>query len=431
MEIVVIGGGPAGRSAAMEAAALGENVKLIEKDRVGGKCLHQGCMVVCGLNDIVKFYLDSQNYHSLGITGEVPSIDFSKVTQGVRETTTKIKKVLEYETKSTGAEIIKGEATIQEKVVKIGEEKIPYDKLIIGTGSRANIPPIEGVENAMTYAEIPYMEKIPEKLLIIGSGVIATEFANIFSSLGSKVKVFCRNQFLTKLDPDIRSYVLKNLLKNAEIMEKSSMEEITTTGLRTTEGTWEGEVLLATGLTPNSEIADGMVEIGDRNQIIVNPEMKTSNPNIYAAGDVIGGVSNTPLSRMEGVIAARNACGFSSTMDYSWIPYSISLYYDVSFLGQPQNLESETVGTIPGSAGPGSFWRTLDGKTGLTKVAVDVEKGKINGIASISPSSRTNISYMAKMIRDGYKTHDFDDFIEVHPSTDAVYKMLRFFSKYG
>ncbi len=212
-------------------------------------------------------------------------------------------------------------------------------------------------------------------------------------------------------------------------MEKSSIEEITTKGLRTAEGTWEGEVLLATGLTPNSEVAKGMVEIGEKNEIIVDPQMKTSNPNIYAAGDVIGGVSNTPISRMEGVIAARNACGISSTVDYSLIPYSISLYYDVSFFS-PQNLESGTVGTIPGSAGPGSFWRTLEEMTGLTKVAVDVENGKINGITSISPSSRTNMPYMAKMIRDGYKTHDFDDFIEVHPSTDAVYKMMRFFSKY-
>ncbi|MDP3065505.1 MAG: NAD(P)/FAD-dependent oxidoreductase [Methanobacteriaceae archaeon] len=429
MEIVVIGGGPAGRSAAMEASALGEEVKLIEKDKVGGKCLHQGCMVVCGLNDIAKFYLDSQNYHSLGITDEVSPIDFSKVTKGVRETATKIKKVLEYETKSTGVEIIKREAHLLKKSVKVGEEEILYDKLIIGTGSRASIPPIKGAENAMTYAEIPYLKKIPEKLLIIGSGVIATEFANIFSSLGSKVKVFCRNYFLPKLDPDIRNYVQKNLLKNVDIMEKTSIEEITTKGLRTTEGTWEGEVLLATGLTPNSEVAKGMVEIGEKNEIIVDPQMKTSNPNIYAAGDVIGGVSNTPISRVEGVTAARNACGISSTVDYSLIPYSISLYYDVSFFS-PQNLESGTVGTIPGSAGPGSFWRTLEGMTGLTKVAVDVENGKINGITSISPSSRTNMSYMAKMIRDGYKTHDFDDFIEVHPSTDAVYKMLRFFSKY-
>jgi dihydrolipoamide dehydrogenase len=207
------------------------------------------------------------------------------------------------------------------------------------------------------------------------------------------------------------------------------VDEISNEGLKTSQETVEGQVLLATGLTPNSEMVKNMVKIGDHKEILVDSHMETSKPHIYAAGDVIGGVTNTPISRMEGVIAARNACGISSTMDYSWTPQSISLYYDVSFLS-PQDLQAGTVATIPGSAGPGSFWRALDGKTGLTKVSVDLDEGFITGVSSISPSSRTNMAYLAKMIRDGYKAPDFDDFLEVHPSTDAVYKLLRFFGEY-
>jgi dihydrolipoamide dehydrogenase len=430
MQVVVIGGGPAGRTAAMEASKLEAEVTLIEMDKIGGKCLHQGCMVVCGLNDVAKFYLDSQNYHRLGITSGIPEINFSEVTKRLRETTGKIKKVLEYETRSTGAEIITGEAQIEKDSVSVNDDELPYDKLIIATGSRAMIPPIKGVENALTYANIPFLEDLPEKLLIVGSGVIAAEFASIFSSFGSEVRIFCRNKFLKMLDPEIKDYVIKNLLPKVQISEDTRVNEITGDGIKKSSEIIEGQVLLATGLTPNSEIARNMVKIGDHQEILVNSQMQTSNPYIYAAGDVIGGVTSTPISRMEGVTAARNACGISSTMDYSWTPQSLSLYYDVSFLS-PQDHQTGTVATIPGSAGPGSFWRVLEGKTGMTKVSVNLEEGHITGLSSISPSSRTYMAYLAKMVRDGYSAPDFDDFLEIHPSTDAVYKLLRFFGEYG
>ena len=430
MKIVVIGGGPAGRSAAMEASKLEAEVTLIEKDKIGGKCLHQGCMVVCGLNEVAKFYLDSQNYQKLDICNNITEINFPAVIRRLNETTENIKKVLEYETQSTGVDVITGEAQIQKGSVLVSDDQVPYDKLIIATGSRAMIPPIKGVEHALTYADIPHLEDLPEKLLIVGSGVIAAEFANIFSSFGTEVRIFCRNKFLKMLDPEIKDYVINNLMQKVQITEYTQVDEITDYGIETSRDTVEGQVLLATGLIPNSEITQGMVKIGDHKEILVNSHMQTSKNHIYAAGDVIGGVTNTPISRMEGVIAARNACGISSTMDYSWIPQSISLYYDVSFLS-PQDHQIGTEATIPGSAGPGSFWRVLEGKTGMTKVSVDLDEGSITGISSVSPSSRNNIAYLAKMIRDGYKTPDFDDFLEVHPSNDAVYKLLRFFGEYS
>lgn len=191
----------------------------------------------------------------------------------------------------------------------------------------------------------------------------------------------------------------------------------------------DGDVLLAVGMVPNSEGVEGLVETGERGEIIVNSRMETSAENIYAAGDVVGGIGTTPIARMEGVVAARNACGISSQVDYRYIPTSISLYYDVSFINT--NNQGGVEGHIPGSAGPGAFWNVLERQTGVTKAVVDVENGNINNISSIAPSARTIMAYMSKMMRDGYKTHDFEDFVESHPSTDAVYKLLRFFSKYG
>ena len=155
--------------------------------------------------------------------------------------------------------------------------------------------------------------------------------------------------------------------------------------------------------------------------------METSNKDIYAAGDVVGGIGTTPVARMEAVVATRNACGIPAEVDYGFIPSSISLYYDVSYI---KTGEEGIKGQIPGSAGPGAFWNVIDRETGFTKAVVG-EDGEIKGVSSISPSARTVIAYMSKFMRDGYKTYDFDNFVEAHPSTDAVYKLMRFFSKFG
>ncbi|MGB9937263.1 MAG: FAD-dependent oxidoreductase [Methanobacterium sp.] len=428
MDIVIIGGGPAGRTASIEAASLGENVTLIERGALGGTCLNEGCMVVCGFNDFTRFLLDTKNFRDLGITDKNIDFDFSNLVKGVKDTVTKISHVLEHETKEAGAEIVKGTARIEKENVIVNNDEFGYDKLIIATGARPFIPEINGAENALTYKDILKLNELPEKINIIGSGVIAAEFAGIFSTLGTDVNILCRNQFLGALDVDIKDYVTKNLLPEVLIHENVQTKEIHEDYLSTDYGKIDGKTLFATGTIPNSEIAFDIVDLNEKGHIIVDKKMQTSNSNIYAAGDVARKIGNTPISRAEGVVAARNACGIYQEMDYSFIPYAINLYYDVAFLNS-ENQQKGMEGYIPGSSGPGSFWRTLEGVTGLTKLNVNQDRG-INKIFSISPSSRTSMAYMSKLLREGQKIDDFDDFIEVHPSTDAIYKLMRFFARF-
>lgn len=429
MSIVVIGGGPAGRTAAMQAAGLGEEVTLIEKEHIGGKCLNEGCMVICGLNDLAKFWIDAQKFTERGIISPCKDLNYSQAAQEIKNTISKIRHILEKETEYTGVKIVSGEASIKDDQVVVNDEKYPYQKLILATGSKPYIPPIEGVKHASTYKDILNWKEIPEKLLIIGSGVIATELASIYACLGSEVHLFARRSFLSNFETEIREYILEKLLKGVIVHENSSVEEIQNKGLYSQGEYYEGSVLLATGLTPNSKLADEIVEIGDKGQVIVDQRMQTSDPNIYAAGDLIGGIGTTPVARMEGVVAARNACGLSAHMKYEYIPSAISLYYDVSYFTNYQ--EGGVTGSIPGSGGPGSFWNVLEGNTGITQLKVKPESGEICNVTSISPSSRTSIAYLSLMIRDSYKTHDFDEFLETHPSTDAIYKLLRYFASFG
>ena len=434
MKIIVIGGGPAGKTGAIEAAQIGEDVILIEKNQLGGKCLNEGCMVVSGLNDVAKFYKDSLKFKEFGITNHSVEVDFEKLAEGVKETIKKIRAVHEVEIEEAGVEVLKGDAEVKGDKVIFENENISYDKLIIATGAGANIPPITGSEHGKSYPDILNFKKTPEKLIIIGSGLIAAEFASIFSMFGSEVHVLCRSQFLKMLETDIKSYVVKKLLNNVDIQENIQVEQIDKYGVNTNEGRLDGKVLFATGMKPNSDVVKDVVDLGRKGDILVNQQMQTSHQHIYAAGDVVDTIGTTPVARMEGVVAARNACGIFAEADYRIIPGSISLYYDVAYINQ--NIDktqdnSSINGSIPGFAGPGSFWNVLDRNTGFTKIKVDSESGAIRDISSISPSARTSIAYLVQMMRDDYKSHDFDGFIETHPSTDPVYKLLRLFAKFG
>ncbi len=428
MKLVIVGGGSAGRTASIEAAGLGAEVTLIETDKIGGKCLNSGCMVICGLNDVARFIRNGKKFNEMGITDSNPKIDFKKVAEGIKKTTGKIRGVITHETEKAGVSIVNGLATIHEGHVTVDDVDYDYDKLIIATGSHAFMPDLKGKEYAKTYKDMLNYGEVPEKLIIVGSGIIATEIAGIFSAFGSEVHILCRGTFLKDVEDDLKNFITNVMLKDVIIVENIDVEEIHSDGVSTKDGRMYGDVLFAVGMIPNSQEVIELVETGKRGNIITNKRMETSHKDIYAAGDVVGGIGTTPVARMEGVVAARNACGIAAEVDYRFIPTSISLHQDVSFINSRENGGVE--GHIPGSAGPGAFWNVLDRETGITKTRVDLETGEIKSISSISPSARTVIAYMSKFMRDGYKTHDFENFVETHPSTDAIYKLIRYFSGY-
>ena len=188
--IVIIGAGPAGRFASMAAAEVGNEVTLIENKHIGGKCLNQACMVVCALNDVSKHVLDAENFNNQGIIDSTPTVNYKRVTTLIKETQKKIRKILTKETINTGVEYVQGraEVDIENKMVIVNEDdEYPFDKLLVCTGSSPYIPDIPGVHNAYTYKDTLKINEVPEKLVIIGGGSTAAEYANIFSSLGTGI----------------------------------------------------------------------------------------------------------------------------------------------------------------------------------------------------------------------------------------------------
>ena len=429
MKNIVIGSGPAGRLGSLELGKLGEEVLLIEKNHIAGTCLNEGCMVVCALTDITKFIDTNNRFNNHGFIKSQLDVSYEKIVEKIVETQEMLRKLNQMENESVGNNVIYGEARIEGETIKVNNESFEYDNLLIATGARPFIPDIKGKEYGLTNKDILKLDEVPEKLNIIGGGIIACEIANIYSTLGSEVNVLARSKFLKEINETTKEYVLKNIIPDVNVYENTNIKEAFKDKVLTeNDEELEGIPFFATGRTPNSEIAEGFVELNPDKTIKVNEMMETNVNNVYAAGDVTGGYQLTPVARMEGITAARDMANYANKVSYNCIPQTLSLNMEVSFVENEKNQCSEedkaTIG-IPGIAGPGSFWKILNGETGYTEVEFDKKNNKINKINSISPSSVSDVAYLSYLMRENYDLDDYGDFLEIHPSTDSNYKIIK------
>ena len=317
MKNIVIGSGPAGRLGSYELGKLGEDVTLIEKNHIAGTCLNEGCMVICALSDISKFIDSNKRFNEYGFIKSQVDVSYEKIVSKIKETQDLLRKLNQMENESVGNNVIYGEASIDENTVNINGESLEYDNLLIATGARPHIPDVKGSEYGLTNKDILKLDDIPEKLNIVGGGIIACEIANIFSTLGSEVNVIVRSEFLKEIDEDAKDYILKHIMKDVNVLEHTDISECSKNKVILTNGDeLEGVPFFATGRVPNSEIAEGFVDINPDKTIKVNDFMETSRDNVYAAGDVTGGWQLTPVARMEGICAARNMANYKNKISY-------------------------------------------------------------------------------------------------------------------
>jgi dihydrolipoyl dehydrogenase len=430
--IVILGGGPAGRLASLRLAAAKKQVTLVEHGGIGGQCLHSGCMPVCALNDIARLIRSARELRNLGVFDSVPVPDFPVLLIKMGEVQQKIAAILDEETRSSGVEIIYGKSgKFSGGMAYAGDEPLKADAVIAATGSRPFVPGIPGVSLPGVYTSrtLPGMRELPEKMAIIGGSVVAAEFAYIFSTFGCDVTILSRSTFLKDIDKHLRALAIKELAgvtirestPVTSISGKDRVESIITPG-----GELEADaVFLAAGLVPNSEVLDG-VKKGLLGEVVVDNRMRTSVPDVYACGDIVGPPYLTPVARYQGIVAADNILGIPRTMDYKNIPRSISLTHELAYcINGTEGMGSLA---IPGPAGPGTFWSVPTGETGLAKVIFDPETGELGGICAAGPGGGLIAGYMAFLMKKHFSVHDFEEFIEVHPSTDGVYGLAKYAS---
>ncbi|XRO77659.1 NAD(P)/FAD-dependent oxidoreductase [Methanocaldococcus sp. 10A] len=388
MKIAVVGAGPAGRTSAMFLAKNGFDVDLFEKDKIGGTCLNYGCTYITGLREMADILNNLSILNGKKVYLE-EVISFKELQEKINKIQDKIRNKLENETKNSGVSIKYKE--FKEKY----EEN--YDYIVYATGR--NYPTSYNEYEVLTHKDIPNLRELPENILIIGGGTVATEYASIFSDFGCNVVLYARSKILKDIrDEEIRDYLMKKVINFKIINDKEELEKL----LKDENYT----KILAIG-------GKGVFETDDYLRVI-------NKKKTYACGDcLINGGGNTPISRMEGRVVAQNIINEINNKplikpNYELIPKTIRLSLTISYVGKQTNEYK----TIRSCIGKGNFFKVLSG-VGINKIYY--ENGKIVGAIIMTPCAEI-LPYFTQLIRG---INIYNDFMEVHPSTDIFYKEFR------
>lgn len=428
--IIVIGGGPAGRMAAVRLASAGREVTLLEQRALGGQCVHDGCMLVCGLNDVARAIRNTEFLCGCGVAAGSVSVRYPGVMRSLEKVQARLSEILERETLEAGVKVEYGvTAEVRDGQVVVDGVVREAEAVVVACGAEMYVPDVPGADLPGTYTArtIRSMPALPKRMAIIGGGISAAEFAYIFSAFGVEVMLFARHELLSVL-PERMHKAVRRDLSSVKIYEHHALERVL--GSDAVSGVVAGgetfacdAVLFATGMRPSSPHVSGVQKRKD-GSIIVNERMETSVPGVYACGDVTGAPYFTPVSRLQGFAAADAILGNPRTVDLSRVPFTVVLGLDYTVC--PTAGETGVTFSSPNIAGPGSMWHVSDGSVGTMELTVAPESGKIVGFASSGPGTGVVGTYLGYLVRKGVTVHEFSPMLEVHPIPDGLYSMIRF-----
>jgi dihydrolipoamide dehydrogenase len=433
-ELIVIGGGPGGYTAALRASQLGAEVTLIEKNDLGGTCLNYGCIPTKSLLESSHTWYKSTTMFPGNVNGEMPweSI-FSRKNAAVLQ----LRKGVEGLLHSGKIKIIYGVASLigDKKVLVQGKEnhELEADAIIIATGSRPVLPKIEGIqtEGVCTSDELLSMKMLPEKIAIIGGGVIGIEFATIFAELGLGVHVIeAADRILPNMDKDISLSLQKHLEKMGvhfslnNKVQKVADSSINNVTLTLSEGSpiHAGLVLVAVG---REAVVDNLKHdqvgiIQEGRKIKVDSFQQTNINGIYAIGDCASPIMLAHVAMAEGKIAAEHALGYAPELiNYDFVPQCIYSHPEAAMVGLTSN-EAKRRGF---AFNEGIFSLRASGRaviegesTGFIKVVSDKKYGQILGIHLLCPNATEIISHATLALSLESTIDEIKNLIYPHPS---------------
>ncbi len=439
-QLVVIGAGPGGYVSAIRAAQLGLKTAIVEKEYLGGVCLNWGCIPSKALLYVTELKRTIEHAERLGIKAEGVEIEIDKLKKHKDDTVKRLTGGVKVLLQKAGVDIINGEASFVSKneiQVNDGGQKTPVqsENFIIATGaSPMQIPTIktdgELILGAREAIDIPF---VPKKMGVVGAGPIGTEMATVYSSLGAEVTIIeLMDAVLPMLDKDLSSASERALKKQKmEILTSSKVtgSKRTPKKVEVTVETPKGEqqykfdmVLVAAGMVPNTGtlgLDKAGIKTDKRGFIEVNNKMQTSLPNIYAIGDVVGGILLAHKASHEGIIAAENVSGAAHITDWKSVPYAVFTDPEIAGVGMTEKEAVEKghkvkVGKFPYRA-IGKAIATL-ASDGFTKVIADADTDAILGIHMFGPHSGDIVFAGTTLLEFDGTTEDLGHLMAIHPT---------------
>lgn len=441
-EIVVVGAGPGGYAAAFRAADLGKKVTLIDKDpALGGVCLNRGCIPSKALLHITKVISEADHLSNMGVHFGKPEIDINQVREYKDKIISQLNKSISQMAKARNVNTIKGTVSFlsnSELFVETekGKETITFNKCIIAAGSSAS--KISGTPknnpNILTSKSALELANIPDKLLVIGGGIIGLELGQVYATLGSRVTVV---EFLPTLiseaDPDIVKPLHRKLSKQFEdIFLSSKVTKIAETDKDKLLVTIENEketltkefdkVLVAVGRKPNTGLLkteNTDIALDKNGFIMVNEYQRTSVENIFAIGDIAGNPMLAHKATHEGKVAAEVAAGQPAAFDVQAIPSVVYTDPEIAWAGLTEIEAKENgivykKGEFPWAASGRAI--IIGSNQGKTKILFTPNSNKIIGVGIVGSGAGDLISEAALALEMGTDAEDLSLTVHPHPT---------------
>lgn len=442
-KITVIGGGPGGYAAAFLAADLGMEVTLIDMEKnPGGVCLYRGCIPSKALLHVAKLINEAEEAKNWGIEFSKPKIDINKLREWKNGVVNKLTGGLGILSKQRKINYIRGKASfISSSVIKIemhegGVQEHKFEKAIIATGSVIATIPFLNIDskrilNSTTALDLP---EIPKSLLVIGGGYIGLELGSVYSALGTKVSVVeMMPGLLPGADRDLVTYLAKKVEKklnkimiNSKVLGIKEVKGGISVSIQDSDGKTTDQVyeyvLMSIGRKPDTRglgLENTKVKTNNRGWIEVNKQMQTTDPNIYAIGDIAGEPMLAHKASHEGRVAVEVIAGHKAAFEPLAIPAVVFTDPEIAWAGltetraKEQGIKYETAKFPWAASGRAT---TLDRSDGVTKLIIDPDTQRILGVGICGPGAGELIAEGVLAIEMGANATDLKLTIHPHPT---------------
>ena len=441
-DLFVIGAGSGGVRAARVAAGHGARVAIAEEHRVGGTCVIRGCVPKKLLVFGAHFAEDLDDAAMFGWDIPQKTFNWPVLRDNVLAEVTRIEGAYTDTLTNHDVEIFKERAVLTgANSVRLGSgREITAEKILIATGAGPLMPEIEGIEHAISSNETFHLEAIPKRIVIVGGGYIANEFAGIFNELGSTVWLVNRTDVLLRgYDQQTVDRLIQiSVRKGIDFKFNATIDRVQKTdgGLKLAmtgcEDIDADQLLIAVGRQPNTDglgCEDAGVELGERGAVKVDAHNRTSVDSIFAIGDVTDRVQLTPVAIREGQAFSDTFFGNQpTTVDYDAIPSAVFSHPPLAGVGMTESQAREKLGAVKCFTSDfRAMKNVLAGRNerSLYKLVVDGESDRIVGIHMIGPDAPEILQAAAIAVKAKLRKADFDATVALHPTMAEELVLMR------
>jgi len=435
-DLFTIGAGSGGVRASRMAGQLGAKVAIAENDRIGGTCVIRGCIPKKLLAYAAHYAEDFEDARGFGWS-VAASFSWPALIESKNREIARLSGVYAGALETSGVETLRGTARLADAhTVEIGSRRVTARNILVATGGRPSRPAIQGIEHAITSDEAFELPALPRRILIVGGGYVALEFAGIFRGLGAQVTLAYRGeQILRGFDDDVRAHLAGEIAKKGvRVLLKRTVPGIA----RRPDGALEAggvecdAVMFATGRAPNTSglgLAEVGVSLDEAGGVVVDRYCRSTIPHIYAVGDVTHRLALTPVAIREGAAVATTLFGGVETpVDHDDVPSAVFSQPPVGTVGLSEANALEKLGRVDiYKASFRPLRHTLSGRDErtLVKLVVDAATQRVAGAHMVGPDAPEIIQGIALAVKGGLSKAQFDATMGIHPTAAEEFVTLR------